>query len=81
MELVGDFQMADLTFKGCYGDLLPYSDVELHLLRWQGIHLPAYQGEIPMLLAPLYLQPRKPEASKQSPPRAVAPNMPRVSQG
>ena len=49
MELVGS---ADRIFKGCYGDSLLYSDSELCQLRWWGIHLPAYQGEIPMLLAP-----------------------------
>ena len=60
MELVGDFQTADPIFKGCYGDSLLYSDVELHRLRWWGIHLPTYQGEIPVPLAPLYLQAREP---------------------
>ena len=42
MELVGDFQAADLIFKGCYRDSLLYSNAELHQLRWQGIHLPMY---------------------------------------
>ena len=74
MELVGDFQVADPIFKGCHGDSLLYSDVELHQLRWQGIHLPTYWGEIPVLLAPSYQQARQPEAMKQSPPRAVTPN-------
>ena len=36
MELVGDFQVADPIFKGCYGDSLLYSDVYLHWLRWRG---------------------------------------------
>ena len=76
MELVGDFQAADPIFKGCYGDSLLYSDSVLHWLRWQGIHLPAYQGEIPMPLAPSYWQAREPMASKQSPPRAVTPDLP-----
>ena len=75
MELVGDFWVADPIFKGCYGDSLLYSDVELHRLRQQGIHLPAYQGEIPVLPAPLYWQAREPGASKQSPPRVAAPDM------
>ena len=75
MELVGDFWVADLIFKGCYGHSLLYSNVELHWLRWQGIHLPAYQGEIPVLPAPSYQQARGPKATKKSPPRAVTPNM------
>ena len=79
MELVGDFWAADLIFKGCYGDSLLYSDVELHRLRWQGIHLPVYQGEIPVLPAPLYWQAREPEVSKQSPPRAAIPDPPMES--
>ena len=79
MELVGDFWVADPIFKGCYGDSLLYSNVELRWLRWWGIHLSAYQGEIPMLLAPSYWQAREPEASKQSPPRAVAPDIPTES--
>ena len=32
MELVGDFQVADPIFKGCYGDSLLYSDAELRQL-------------------------------------------------
>ena len=75
MELVGDFQVADLIFKGCYGDSHLYSDVELHRLRRRGIHLPAYQGDMPMPLAPSYQHIREPKASKQSPPRVVAPDM------
>ena len=74
MELVGDFWVADPIFKRCYGDSLLYSDVELHQLRWQGIHLPMYWGEIPVLPAPLYWQAREPEAMKQSPPRVATPN-------
>ena len=74
MELVGDFRVADLIFKGCYGDSLLYSDVELRWLRQQGIHLPAYLGEIPMPLAPSYLQARQPKVMKQSLPRAATPN-------
>ena len=76
MELVGDFWVADLISKGCYGDSLLYSDSELHRLRWQGIHLPTYQGEIPMLLAPSYRQAREPVMSKQSPPRTATPDPP-----
>ena len=58
MELVGDFWVADPIFKGCYGDSLLYSDAELCRLRQQGIHLPMYQGEIPVLPAPSYQQAR-----------------------
>ena len=75
MELVGGFQVADLTFKGSYGDSLLYSSAELHQLRWQGIHLLAYQGEIPVPLAPSYWQAREPEVMKQSPPRVVTPSL------
>ena len=66
MELVGGFQVADLIFKGCYGDSLLYSDSELHWLRWQASK-PASQ------------QAREPMASKQSPPRAVTPDLPTES--
>ena len=79
MELVGDFWTADPIFKGCYGDSLLYSDAELHQLRWQGILLPTYQGEIPVPLIPSYLQARELEASKQSPSRVAAPDMPTES--
>ena len=48
--------------------------MDLHQLRWWGIHLPAYWGEIPVPPVPLYQQARKPKAMKQSPPRAVTPN-------
>ena len=74
MELVGDFWAADSIFKGCYGDSLLYSDVDLCRLRWWGIHLPMYPGEIPLPPAPSYWQAREPEAMKQSPPRAATPN-------
>ena len=46
MEMVGDFQVVDPIFKGCYGDSLLYSNADLHWLRWWGIHLPMFQGEI-----------------------------------
>ena len=67
MEMVGDFRAADLIFKGCYGDSLLHSDADLHQLKWQGIHLPTFQGEIPMPPAPSYRQVREPVATKQSP--------------
>ena len=38
------------------------------------MHLPAYQGEIPVLLAPFHWQARQAKAMKQSPPRAVTLN-------
>ena len=76
MELVGDFQVTDPIFKGCYGYSLLYTGRELHQLRWQGIHLPLYWGEIPTLLAPSYLQARQPKVMKQSPPRAATPSLP-----
>ena len=79
MELVGDFRAADLIFKGCYGDLLLYSDTDLRRLRWQGIHLPTFQGEIPMPPAPSYQQVREPKATKQSPHRAAASDTPAES--
>ena len=74
MELVGDFHMADSIFKGCYGDSLLYSDVDMHQLRQWGIHLPVYQGEIPVPPAPSYWQARETKVTKQPPPRAVIPN-------
>ena len=52
MEMVSDFKAADLIFKECYGDSLLYSDTDLCQLRWRKIHLPAFQGEIPMPPAP-----------------------------
>ena len=75
MELVGDFWVADPIFKGCYGDSLLYSDVDLCWLRWPGIHLSAYREEIPVPPAPSYRQAREPKVMKQSPPRAVTPNL------
>ena len=57
------------------GSLL-YTSGELDRLRWQGIHLPPYWGEIPTLLAPSYQQARQPKMMKQSPPRAVTPSPP-----
>ena len=74
MELVGDFRSMDPIFKGCYGDSLLYTDIELGRLRQHGIHLPLYWGEIPTPLAPSYLQARQPKVMKWSPPRAVTPN-------
>ena len=74
MELVGDFRTTDPIFKGCYGNSLLYTNVELGRLKWHGIHLPPYWGEIPTPPAPSYLQTRQPKATKQSPPRAVTPN-------
>ena len=76
MELVGDFWVTDPIFKGCYGDSLLYTGGELDRLRWWGIHLSPYQGEIPAPLAPSYLQARQPKAMKQSPPRDVTPSLP-----
>ena len=64
MEMVGNFKVADLIFKGCYGDSLLYSNADLCQLRWQKIHLPAFQGEIPMPPAPSYQQVREPMATK-----------------
>ena len=79
MELVGDFWVADPIFKGCYGDSLLYSDADLHWLRWWGIHLPAFQGEIPVPPAPSYRQAREPEVTKQSPHRPAASDTPTES--
>ena len=76
MELVGDFQVTNLIFKGCYRDSLLYTSGELDRLRWWGIHLPPYWGEIPTPLAPSYWQARQPKASKQSPLRAATPSLP-----
>ena len=75
MELVEDFRAADSIFKGCYWDSLLYSDADLHQLRWQRIHLPMYQVEIPVPPAPSYRQASEPEVTKQSPPRAATPNL------
>ena len=79
MEMVGDFWVADLIFKGCYRDSLLYSDADLHWLRRQGIHLPTFQGEIPMPLAPSYWQVREPVVTKQSPHRVAASDTPAES--
>ena len=46
-KMVDDFQVVDPIFKGCYGDSLLYSNTDLHWLRQQGIHLPAFQGRSP----------------------------------
>ena len=74
MELMGDFRSTDPIFKGCYGDLFLYSDMDLGRLRWQKIHLPPYQGEITTPLAPSYLQAKQSKAMKRSPPQAATPN-------
>ena len=76
MELVGDFRVMDLIFKGCYGGSLLYTGGELDRLRWWGIHLPPYQGEIPTPLAPSYQQASQPKMMKRSPPRAATPSPP-----
>ena len=68
MEPVGGFRVADPIFKGCYSDSLLYSAKDLHELRKQGIHLPTYCGEIPVLLAPVYRQARESGSTNQSPP-------------
>ena len=72
MEMVGDFKAADPIFKVCYGDSLLYSDADLCWLRRQKIHLPSFQGEIPIPPAPSYRQVREPAATKQSPQRVAA---------
>ena len=74
MELVGDFRSTDPIFKGCYGNLFLYSNMDLGQLRWHGLHLPPYRSEISAPLAPSYLQAKQPEAMKQSPPQAMTPN-------
>ena len=76
MELVGDFWVADLIFKGCYGDSPLYCNADLHQLRRWGIHPPAFQEEIPMPLAPSYWQVREPMVTKQSPHRVAASDTP-----
>ena len=48
MEMVGDFRAVDPIFRGCNGDLLLYSNADLCWLRQWGIHLPTFQGEIPV---------------------------------
>ena len=47
MEMVGDFWVEDLIFKGCYGDSLLYSDAHLCQLRWRGITSPCSRGRSP----------------------------------
>ena len=79
MEAVGNFRAMDPIFKGCYGDSLLYSDVNLGRLRQQKIHLPIFQGEIPMPTAPSYQQVREPVATKQSPHRVAALDAPAES--
>ena len=74
MELVGDFRSTDPIFKGCYGDLILYSDTDLGQLRQLGIHLPPYQSEILVPPAPSYLQAKQPKAMQQSPPQAMTLN-------
>ena len=76
MEMVDDFRAMDLIFKGCYGDSLLYSDADLHWLKRRGIHLPMFQGEIPMPPAPSYWQVREPAVTKQSPHRVAASDTP-----
>ena len=71
MEMVGDFKATDPIFKGCYRDSLLYSDADLCWLRWQKIHLPTFQGEIPVPPAPCYWQVREPTATTQSPHRVA----------
>ena len=72
MEMVGDFWVVDPIFKGCYRDLLLYSNADLRQLRWWGIHLPVFQGEVPMPLAQSYWQVKASMVTKQSPHRAAA---------
>ena len=72
MEMMGNFKPVYPIFKGCYGDSLLYSDADLCQLRQQKIHLPTFQGEIPVPPAPSYQQVRGPMATKQSPHRAAA---------
>ena len=76
MEMVGDFRAVDPIFKGCYGDLLLYSDADLCQLRWRGIHLPTFQGETPVPPAPSYQEVRQPSVTKQSPHRVAASDTP-----
>ena len=79
MEMLGDFRATDPIFRGCYGDSLLYSDAGLHRLRWWGIHLPTFQGEIPVPPAPSYRQVREPAVTKQSPLKAAASDTPAES--
>ena len=79
MEMVGDFRATDPIFKGCYGDSLLYSDADLCQLKPHGIHLPSFQGEIPMPPAPSYWQVKESAVTKQSPHRAAASDTPAES--
>ena len=79
MEVVGDFRTEDPIFKGCYRDSLLYSDADLCRLRQWKIHLPAFQGEIPVPPVPSYQQVREPMVTKQSPHRAAALDTPAES--
>ena len=79
MEVVGNFRAADPIFKGCYGDFPLYSNADLGRLRWQKIHLPMFQGEIPVPPAPSYQQVREPMVTKQSPHRVAASDAPAES--
>ena len=72
MEMVGDFKAADPIFKGCYGDSLLYSDADLCRLRRWKIHLPMFQGEIPVPPVPSNRQVREPAVTKQFPHRVAA---------
>ena len=65
----------DPNFKGCYGDSLLYSDVDLGRLQWWEIHLPPYQDEIPTPPAPSYLQAKQSKTTKWSPTWAAIPTM------
>ena len=76
MEMVGDFRATDLIFKGCYKDSLLYSDNDLAQLRQWKIYLPTFQGEIPVPPAPSYWQVREPAATKRSPHRVAASDIP-----
>ena len=53
---------------------LLYCNVDLHQLRQWGIHLPVYQGEIPVPPALSYQQARETEVTEQPPPGVVTPN-------
>ena len=79
MEMVGDFWAADPIFKGCYRDSLLYSNTDLRWLRQRGIHLPMFQGEIPVPPAPSCQKVREPMVTKQSPHRAAASDTPAES--
>ena len=72
LEVVGDFRATYPIFKGCYGDSLLYSEVDLARLRWQKVYLPTFQGEIPVPPSPSYRQVREPAVTKQSLHRAAA---------